>query len=568
MSDAAPSAAPEGGCLRGCVVYVTVTHSGGLSASVPFQNKCAALGAHVAKVMTKNVTHVVFRGEDAELSALHDRARKLSPESPPAFVTTLWVLACERDGRRPAERAYACPTPATTPRFGFFATPPGASRAASASSKRKARAMAPKSADAYDVDMEFFSSSQALKDEAEGLSRADSLKKRARANAAAARDAARDAALGCVPKDRRPGSDSKIAARARAAALASASAAAARPRPKTAGGGATRSSGGTLRTSRSLPRATTTTATTPSSAPAPKRARIARASAAAEAAAAASPVRPMRLPADANDGRDENENGNGKGGDMRGEVSGGGARGGALGGSREGTVAALTRRLSANVGRAVLASGAPSISSKGKSSSCIVAVSRGGDETEAMVRSVARELGGFRAAGPTEHDRATHLVLAEPRRTMRLLRAVARGVWVVTPEWARASAARGAWADPAEFETDAFPGARRARMARERGEIGAGKGLLGGVRVHVEERAGRPSAAELRALAAAAGGEIAPRGVDADVIVSSDGTGATGTGTGTGTGTRGGARDVVTEAWLLKAVADYELPRREDFRPR
>ena len=566
MSDAAPapSAAPEGGCLRGCVVYVTVTHSGGLSASVPFQNKCEALGAHVAKVMTQKVTHVVFRGEEAELSALHDRARKLSPESPPAFVTTLWVLACERDGRRPAERAYACPTPATTPRFGFFATPPGASRAASASSKRKARAMAPKSADAYDVDMEFFSSSQALKDEAEGLSRADSLKKRARANAAAARDAK----TGHGPKDRRPGSDSKIAARARAAALASASAsaaasaAAARPRPMTAGGGATRSSGGTLRTSRSLPRATTTTTATPSSAPAPKRARIARASAAAEAAAAASPVRPMRLPPDATDGRDENENENEKGGDVRGEVSGGGARGG----SREATVAGLTRRPSANVGRAVLASGAPSISSKGRSSTRIVAVSRGGDETEAMVRGVARELGGFRAAGPTEHDRATHLVLAEPRRTMRLLRAVARGAWVVTPEWARASAARGAWADPAEFETDAFPGARRARMARERGEIGAGKGLLGGVRVHVEERASRPSAAELRALAAAAGGEIAPRGVDADVVVSSDGRGATAK--GTGTETRGGARDVVTEAWLLKAVADYELPRLEDFRPR
>lgn len=67
-------------------------------------------------------------------------------------------------------------------------------------------------------------------------------------------------------------------------------------------------------------------------------------------------------------------------------------------------------------------------------------------------------------------------------------------------------------------------------------------------------------------VAKGSGGEIAPLGADANVVVSSDGRGATGA-TGIGRGTTG-TRDVVTEAWLLKAVADYEVPRREDFRPR
>ena len=64
-------------------------------------------------------------------------------------------------------------------------------------------------------------------------------------------------------------------------------------------------------------------------------------------------------------------------------------------------------------------------------------------------------------------------------------------------------------------------------------------------------------------VAKGSGGEIAPLGADANVVVSSGATGATGIGRGA-TGTR----DVVTEAWSLEPVADNEVPRREDFRPR
>ena len=66
-------------CLEGCSVFVTVTHSGGLNASAAFGTKVAGMGANVAKVLTKTVTHVVFKGDDAELRGLYDRAAKVSP---------------------------------------------------------------------------------------------------------------------------------------------------------------------------------------------------------------------------------------------------------------------------------------------------------------------------------------------------------------------------------------------------------------------------------------------------------------------------------------------------------
>ena len=85
-----------------------------------------------------------------------------------------WVLACERQQRRALERPFVCPKPAATPRY--FGTPPGGS--AGGGAKRKPRSMAPKAAVSYDVDLDFFSSSQALKDEAEGVPRGSSAKKR------------------------------------------------------------------------------------------------------------------------------------------------------------------------------------------------------------------------------------------------------------------------------------------------------------------------------------------------------------------------------------------------------
>jgi hypothetical protein len=79
-----------GSCLEGCCVFVTVTHTGGLNASAAFGAKLTALGATVAKVLTKSCTHIVFKGEDAGLKSLYERAAKVSPQFPAMIVRSTW----------------------------------------------------------------------------------------------------------------------------------------------------------------------------------------------------------------------------------------------------------------------------------------------------------------------------------------------------------------------------------------------------------------------------------------------------------------------------------------------
>jgi len=227
---------------------------------------------------------------------------------------------------------------------------------------------------------------------------------------------------------------------------------------------------------------------------------------------------------------------------------------------------------------------------------------------------VATQLPGMKVAGPLEADKATHLVLAEPKRTMKLLRAVARGAWVLTPDWVTASAEAGRWVDEAPYETEHFPGAKRAREAMHPGGTAAGTGaagaaadsltggggisgrgrcagagggalqggctsivsrkslLLNGMRICVQERSAPPSAAELKALVTAAGGELAPRAKGAAVVISSGGSGVGAGGPG-GKGRRGGSAmagkdaEVVKETWLMQAIADYAVPPFYDYRP-
>ena len=103
----------------------------------------------------------------------------------------------------------------------------------------------------------------------------------------------------------------------------------------------------------------------------------------------------------------------------------------------------------------------------------------------------------------------------------RLLRAVARGAWVVTPEWVTASAEAGRWVEETPYETQHFPGAKRARdahggtlaaaAAAAGGAVSKKTLLLNGMRVCVQERSSPPSVPELKQLITAAGGEVAPR---------------------------------------------------------
>jgi GNAT superfamily N-acetyltransferase len=145
---------------------------------------------------------------------------------------------------------------------------------------------------------------------------------------------------------------------------------------------------------------------------------------------------------------------------------------------------------------------------------------------------------------------ATHLVAAQPRRTLKVLFALARGAWIIAPGWLEACGAAGRWLDPAPFEFDELPGGRRSRLARRDGRDGR---LLAGMAVHVAGATNTPASALsylLRALGATLTLELA----DAELVVEG---GLATVAAGAGAGERAVR---LSEADLLSAVEAYELP--------
>ncbi|EDO30904.1 predicted protein, partial [Nematostella vectensis] len=51
-----------------------------------------------------------------------------------------------------------------------------------------------------------------------------------------------------------------------------------------------------------------------------------------------------------------------------------------------------------------------------------------------IVVSVVRKLGGFYIADKAGAN-TTHVIAGSPRRTLNVLRAIAQGCWLVSPDW-------------------------------------------------------------------------------------------------------------------------------------
>ncbi|KAK3279926.1 hypothetical protein CYMTET_12207 [Cymbomonas tetramitiformis] len=145
---------PREGPLQDVVAFVNVSNSGGVNSSAPFVSKLVANGAKVARALSREVTHIIFKGDDDELSLLYDRASRVA-SVPATIVGVHWVLAAEEKGRRPIEREFVQLRPGDA---GKLKTPATATR------KRKRRSMQPKSSEDYDFDSSspVFSSSQQL----------------------------------------------------------------------------------------------------------------------------------------------------------------------------------------------------------------------------------------------------------------------------------------------------------------------------------------------------------------------------------------------------------------------
>eukprot|EP00002_Diphylleia_rotans_P030475 TRINITY_DN6265_c0_g1_i3.p1 TRINITY_DN6265_c0_g1~~TRINITY_DN6265_c0_g1_i3.p1 ORF type:complete len:421 (+),score=92.45 TRINITY_DN6265_c0_g1_i3:640-1902(+) len=100
-------------------------------------------------------------------------------------------------------------------------------------------------------------------------------------------------------------------------------------------------------------------------------------------------------------------------------------------------------------------------------------------------------------------DDATTHVVAASKRTVKMLAGIARGIWIVTPEWLFKSLDEGKWADESEFESNVVPGAKKARTNKA-----LGMGLLFSSKTILVIGETTPPREEFEELIIAAGGEI------------------------------------------------------------
>ncbi|XP_055624583.1 uncharacterized protein LOC129767571 isoform X2 [Toxorhynchites rutilus septentrionalis] len=82
----------------------------------------------------------------------------------------------------------------------------------------------------------------------------------------------------------------------------------------------------------------------------------------------------------------------------------------------------------------------------------------------AFVKEVISTLGGFLVESNVS-DRTTHLISLEPRRTLNLLRALIRGLWIITYEWIVESNKAGRWLSEEQFEMRNFSPAVQVQFA-------------------------------------------------------------------------------------------------------
>jgi len=72
-----------------------------------------------------------------------------------------------------------------------------------------------------------------------------------------------------------------------------------------------------------------------------------------------------------------------------------------------------------------------------------------------VVASVVERLGGFIIEANVS-ERTTHVVTQGPRRTLNLLKGIARGCWIVLQEWVLRSLDADMWLEEEEFELTDF----------------------------------------------------------------------------------------------------------------
>ena len=124
-----------------------------------------------------------------------------------------------------------------------------------------------------------------------------------------------------------------------------------------------------------------------------------------------------------------------------------------------------------------------------------------------------RNLGKFDLA-VTVTENVTHLILGEKKRTLKVLYAIAAGIWILKPDWLMDSVVFEKYQPEEKYEaSDWFPGCKIARLERK-----AGRGLFDNKKIYLHRNTEVPRD-DLEAIITAAGG-ILCKPKDCSVCVS------------------------------------------------
>nr|CAB3263702.1 microcephalin [Phallusia mammillata] len=84
-----------------------------------------------------------------------------------------------------------------------------------------------------------------------------------------------------------------------------------------------------------------------------------------------------------------------------------------------------------------------------------------------QIEKIIKKLGRFRVHQSVSDDRASHVICGAARRTVNVLRAISRGLWLLSKQWVFNSEQAGHWLDEVDYEAvQYFPVARETRLQR------------------------------------------------------------------------------------------------------
>ncbi|KAI9021688.1 hypothetical protein CLU79DRAFT_752806 [Phycomyces nitens] len=166
------------------------------------------------------------------------------------------------------------------------------------------------------------------------------------------------------------------------------------------------------------------------------------------------------------------------------------------------------------------------------------------DTEKTQLREILDRLGGFEVEGCVSEN-TTHVIVGEKRRTQSVTLGIAFHAWLLTPDWLKESAERGAYQKEDDYEAiEYFP---RAKASRKREPLFPSNLQVYIISLRVMDR---PLA---ETLIIQGGAKVARNIQDADILITSK--------------TVNIDKDMAIENWLLECIENWQYMPVENYQP-